>query len=400
MSTATDIPAHVPASLVRDVDIYDLPGCGQDVHLAWKRLQDESPAALVYTPRNGGHWIATRGDAVWDLFGDIETFSAKEISVPRHTTVYPNIPNQSDEPEHAYYRAIVTRFLTPKVVYTVSEEVRRLAISLIEGFRNRGRCEFVAEFARHLPMTIFLKLVNLPLEDRPYLMSLADVAVRSGDAAARIDAGRRMHAYLEKWVAERTVQPGNDLLSAIIHGRVGDRPMTREEIFGECSDVMFGGLDTVANMMGFVAHFLATHPAHRRQLIDAPERIPQAVEEMLRRFAVASPCRLVPRDVVFHGVQLKAGDMVVIASPLHGMDERIWPDPLQVDFDRDVRLHATFGNGVHRCPGANLARSEIRIFIEEWLRRIPDFEVETGARVAGQSGLVSGMTALPLAWPV
>ena len=396
----SNIPAHVPPHLVRDVNIYDLPGCADDVHLAWKRLQDESDSALIFSPYIGGHWIATRGAAVWDLYNDNENFSAREGAVPRGSSIYKVVPNESDEPEHKYYRALVTKHLTPRAIGALSESVRALAVELIEGFRPRGECEFVGEFARHLPMTIFLGLVDLPVTDRAYLIELTEKNVRCPDLELRLGAQREMHAYLKKWIDERRVNPGEDLLSTIVHGKVGDRPMNEAEILGEASDVMFGGLDTVANVMGFIASFLATHPVHRQQLIDDPALIPAAVEELLRRHPVASSCRLVVKDCVLQGVHLKVDDMVAVASAVHGVDERIWNDPLEVNFRRNVQKHATFGNGIHRCPGSNLARSELRIFLQEWLQRIPNFSIKPGQRSVGQTGLVSGLLSLPLVWPV
>jgi cytochrome P450 len=176
--------------------------------------------------------------------------------------------------------------------------------------------------------------------------------------------------------------------------------MTEEEVLGEAMDVLFGGLDTVASMLGFIIRFLACQPAHRQRLLEDPKKIPIAIEEMFRRHGVATVARRVIADIEAAGVTMRRGDMVVLPTCLHGVDERIWEDPLTVDFDRRRRTHATFGTGIHTCPGAPLARSEIAIVLEEWLNRIPDFRISEGDTGEGLSGAVNALASLDLEWPL
>lgn len=279
------------------------------------------------------------------------------------------------------------------------DNVRSMSAELIEGFLDRGSCEFMTEFARHVPMRIFLTLVNLPAEDREWLVDVVEKVIRPASDEIRTENTAKMSAYLETWIAKRKVEPGDDLLSAIIHGKVGDRPMNEVEIRGQCMDVMFGGLDTVASMMGFVMQFLASNPSHYQQLVDNPAKITLAVEEMFRRFGVANPGRRVVRDVERQGYKMQAGDMLVLATCMHGLDEKRWDDALVVDFDRPRSTHCTFGNGVHNCPGAGLARSEIGIMLEEWVKRVPTFGIDPNQKVVTASGAVNGVITLPLVWP-
>jgi len=161
----------------------------------------------------------------------------------------------------------------------------------------------------------------------------------------------------------------------------------------------FAGLDTVSSGMGFMARFLAESPAHRRQLVEDPSLIPNAVEEMLRRFGVSTPSRQVSQDLEVAGVAMKAGDMVLMPVTLYGLDERVYPDPLSVDFRRkDASFSLVFGTGVHRCIGSFLARLELRIFLETWLERIPDFSIAPGQKPRARAGVVNSMLSLPLAW--
>ena len=398
-TTIAEIPAHVPLELVVDANIYALPGGDKDPQQAWKALDIPGNPGFVWSPYNGGHWIITSAEMLWELFPDLDRLSAKDIAIPPGDGPLKFIPNESDEPEHHYYRKIILPFVTPKTVRGLMDQVRSLSVELIEGFRERGSCEFMTEFARHVPMRIFLSLVNLPLEDREWLVGLADSVVRPSSEAERAESYSKMAGYLQTWIARRRAEPGSDLLSAIVHGKVGERPMNELEVLGESMDVMFGGLDTVASMMGFIMKFLATNPGHYRQLVENPAKITFAVEEMLRRHGVANSGRRVVRDVESQGYKMQAGDMLVLATCMHGLDEKRWENPLVVDFDRPRSTHCTFGNGVHNCPGAGLARSEIAIMLEEWIAHIPEFGLDPDQHFVAATGAVNGVIKLPLVWP-
>jgi cytochrome P450 len=393
------IPSHVPPERVRDVDLFNIPGATEDVHLAWKRIQDEAPD-LYFTPRYGGYWVLNRAELMAQVWPDHERFSsAHAIGIPHMPEMPPQIPIDVDPPTHRFFRQPINMAVSPKAIQGFTQEARQLAIELIDGFKAKGECEFVADFAQFLPITIFLRLVDLPLADRPWLLDRAEIMVRSSDVAARMQAYQEIVGYLDGWVHKRREQPGTDLISQIQQVRVGDRPITHQEAVSECALVLFGGLDTVAGTMAFFANFLARNPGHRQQLIDDPGLIPQAIEELLRRHSIPSIGRQLAADVELDGVQLKAGDRVMITVCMHGLDERVWPEPLTVDFKRNSHDHLAFGKGVHKCPGANLARAELRVFLEEWLKRIPDFSVKPGDAVVMASGPVAGVMHLPLVWP-
>jgi cytochrome P450 len=395
------IPLHVPQDLVRDVDTFNLPGSQDDQFLAMKRLQEESPD-IFWTPHNGGHWVMTRGADLYPLFANVEMFSNKHIAIPRTTGAIPLLPIESDGATHAVYRKLIQPWFGPKKVKTMSEEVARpLAIRLIEGFKPNAECEFVEDFAKQMPIIVFLEMMGLPHEDAPYLLPLVEVSVRSNDAKLREECNNKMGEYIRAHVEQKRAKPGDDLMSAVVHARFEDRPATMEEIYGFCFNLLYGGLDTVASCLSFVAHFLAESPQHRQQLIDNPNLIPKATEELLRRFGVGNPGKMIAKDCLYKGIQFKEGDMVLFAGGFHGIDDRAFENPLAVNFNRDTTpITATFGNGPHRCPGSFLARSELKIFLEEWLGRIPNFRVTPGKKPISSGGGVSGMIYLPFSWDV
>lgn len=398
--TRPPVPAHVPPELVRDVDPFHIPGDAQDAHLAWKRIQDSAPD-VYYTPRHTGAWVINRAELLNQVFPDHERFCSGQGAsiVPVPAGVPPQLPLMCDPPQHQAFRHPISMALSPRRVQELNDEVRALAVELIEGFLPRGGCEFVDDFSMHLPMTVFLKLVDLPLKDRPYLIARAGTLVRSADPAEQGQAMQDIMTYLDGPIRERARQPGHDLISDITRVQVDGRPITYEETLGECMIALAGGLDTVAGTMGFFARFLAEHPAHRQQLLDDPGLIPNAVEELLRRHSIPTITRTVTRDLELGGVAMKQGDRVMLTTCLHGLDERAWPDALQVDFHRNAHDHMAFGRGIHKCPGANLARFELRVFLEEWLKRIPHFSLKPGEPPVTAVGSVIGMLRLPLVWP-
>lgn len=397
MNAPYEVPSHIPADRVIDFDFGKVPGATEDPHLAWKKLHDGPD--IVWTPRYGGHWIATRAEDIEFIQKDHEHFSHREFSLPKGVKPFRFAPLEFDPPEHGPYRAIINPAFTPKAVGDLEGEARALAIELIEGFKSRGECEFVSDFAHHLPVRMFMRMANLPLDLRDRFMGWAETMTHGSDLKEKQAAFGATVEYLAGIIAERTKNPGTDIMSRVITAQIDGKPLAPDIVKGMCAVLFFGGLDTVASMMSFVAMFLARHPGHRKQLIDNPAIIPDAVEEFLRRFGLSNTMRTLTMDFEYKGISFKKDDMVQVPISLSGMDERRYPNAMEVDFSRKP-LHATFGNGPHRCPGSMLARTEIRVFLEEWLKRIPDFEIKPGEKPQTVTGPVNGVVRLPLAWKV
>lgn len=392
-----DRPAHVPAELVVDFDFFRPPGAETDVHRAWAVLQNGPP--VVWTPRNGGHWIGTRAHVLTEMQTNHELFSYASINIPRNPT--PSLPLEIDPPAHTRLRSVISPLFAPATLKGVEPVARALAIDLIEGFRGRGECEFQGEFARHLPIIIFLKLVDLPLEGRAHLLSLAEKRTRSPIAEERNAAKKGLLDYMSNAIAERRRTPGDDFISRILHSAPGGEPLTDFEAENLLTTSLSGGLDTVASMMGFSMLALASSPQLQDRLINEPVTIPKAVDELIRRHGLANTARLIAHDAVFHGAVLKKGEQIIVPSSLIGLDPDKFDNPFEVDFDRpDAGQHGSFGAGPHRCPGANLARMELRIMLEEWFQRIPHPRIDASKPPVLASGLVSTVQVLRLRWDV
>ena len=392
-------PENVPPDRVVDFDMYNPPGAEKDFHGAWLKLHAPGVPNLVWTHRNGGHWIATRAEQIRTIYADFERFSSRIIVVPKAVGEFHHmIPTTVDPPLHQRYRALLNASLAPRTVGKMEQQVRELAISLIKDVLSDGRCNFTTAYAERFPLHIFMNLVELPIADIPKVKAWVDQMIRPDGSMPFDVAKQKIFDYLEPYIEARQGRAGTDLLSRMINRPVEGRPLTREETLNLTAQVLIAGLDTVVNFLGFAFLFLARSPAHRQQLVADPALIPAAVEELLRRFPIVTIAREVRNDIEFEGVLLKKGDMVLIPGPLAGTDERFNERPLEVDFHRAAGQHVTVGNGRHLCPGMHLARLEMRVTIEEWLARIPDFEVAAGAEVRFKGGIVGVVQALPLVW--
>ncbi|MBV9511792.1 MAG: cytochrome P450 [Caulobacteraceae bacterium] len=397
---ASSVPGHVPPELVVDVDFFDVPGVEDDPHAAWLKIRDGAPR-VFYTPRNGGHWIVTRADDVEEVLKDYERFSSYASIPPGLVTEpYPNPPVGADPPEHGPYRQLLLPAFSPRAIADMESYIRSLTIELIEAFAGQGRCEFVDDFAQRMPIGVFLRFMGLPDSDRLRLLGYVNQRMRGEVEAERFAGHMALAAYAVEKVRERRRDPSDDLLGRIANGVIDGEPIQESKAVSMVVILLLAGLDTVVNTVSLIARLLATHPEHRRRLTHSPELIPQAVEELLRRFPVPNISRRVRNDIEFRDVRMRAGDGVLTIIPLTGLDETKYENPLEVDFDRELKPHVNFGMGVHRCVGSHLARLELRIFLEEWLKRIPDFELDPADPPAGVGGNVIGMGRLPLVWSV
>lgn len=398
-ASTQNIPDHVPTSRVVDFDIYDVPLHQGDYHLGLKQLHNPGIPDIFWTPRHGGHWIATRGDDIYHIFKDYQNFSSSNLQPMYRNDISVRMPPiMYDPPEHTGYRSLITPVLTPKAVENLGEKARQNSIELIEGFYQKGECEFITAFAQQLPIGIFMNIVELPASDREMLLAWAEQQVRPTDMEHRGHALEGLFGYARQKVVERRGKGGKDLITVLSEAKLNGQPLSDFDLESMLVMLLIGGLDTVASMMGFIAKFLADNPAHRKQLIDDPELCGKAADEFMRRFPIVNQGRTVTRDMVYKGVEMKKGDMIMMPTTLHGLDDRKFERPLEVDFNRPTPIHSTFGNGPHRCPGSYLARVELKVFMEEWLKRIPDFQVTPGKSVQVRAGVNATVTHLPLSW--
>jgi cytochrome P450 len=280
----------------------------------------------------------------------------------------------------------------------------------VEEVAPSGRCDFVTGFALRFPTEAFLSIAGIDPADADLFVPWVEdfFGGFSGDPAGLEPMAKALEGIRDYWVAALDERRGEsepregDLASHLLHSTFDDRPLTDAELLDMLTVLVLAGLDTTRATLGYLFRHLAEHPEHRRQLIADPELIPSAVEEALRLYTIIfGDGRKVTRDAEFHGVQLKKGDMVYALVSGANRDPRAYEQADEFVIDRKRNHHMGFANGPHRCLGAHLARRELQLAVQEWLRVIPDFHVASEAELSERGGgAMMTLTSLPLAWEV
>jgi cytochrome P450 len=369
----------------------------------WDRLREQS-RAFHSDAHPWNLWYLTRFDDVASAFRDVQRFSSRQTNYNIDDT-HRWIPAQVDPPEHTPYRTAINPRFAPGAVAEMEPAVRSRCVELIEQLAADGACDVVTQFARRFPTSVFMEMLGLPLvESDTFLGWASDLLHTSGSSPEasqkRGDAARTIYRYLRSMIADRRREPRDDIISSILDVQVGGRPITDDELREIAMLLYIAGMDTVAGLISYAFQHLADHPEDRAFLRDDPGRVPVAVEEFLRYFSVASPARVVREDTDFAGCPMKAGDRIVLATWPANRDPRQFTDAERFVIDRQMNRHCAFGLGIHRCVGSHLARLELRVAIEEWLQRIPDFSVAPGAVITQHVAGAAGLDTLPLVWPV
>jgi cytochrome P450 len=356
---------------------------------------------LAHSKRYGGFYVATRYADVMAAATNHKVYiSGAGINIPDlpiHTAL---IPVEVDPPMHREYRDLLTRFLTRERVASLEPEVRRLTRDLLDALRDRNTIEFVEDFARQLPVMVALKLLGLPLADarRLHHLSFTQRAERgtSKGAAAAAELGQ----YLEDIIIRHqkmATDADRDVLSAITLGKVDGREMSLEEKISIVRLLIFGGFDTTAIALTSAMHWLATHSEDAEALRRSEKKIDRAIEEFVRFSSPGSYLRrTAAQDTDLGGCPLHKGDRVIIAFAAANRDPAKFECPDEVRLDRFPNPHVGFGAGVHRCIGSFVAKLEMKVALEEFLKRYRDISLESGGKLGWECGENLGINALPL----
>jgi cytochrome P450 len=366
----------------------------------YKLLRESSPVF-----RSPSSVVLSRLADIEMVLKHTELFSSNMDAVDLGN-VRPLIPLQIDPPEHAKYRRILDPLFTPREMARREPRVTELVNEMIDRFADRGECDFHTEFAVPLPCTVFLQLLGLPLEDLDKFLKWKDGVIRpEGDSVYRqheTSAGvaQEIYHYFERAIDDHIASPRDDALSAMITADVGGQPLSREELLDICFLFLIAGLDTVTDSLDCFFVYLARHPDHRHQLVEQPDILPSAIEELLRwESPVQGVNRVVIQDLEVGGCPISKGERVTSLLGAANTDPAEFPDPELVDFNRSPNRHRAFGGGPHRCLGSHLARMELQVALCEFHRRIPDYQIKPGTQLTYTSGLRS-VESLPLTFPV
>ncbi|MFC0303366.1 cytochrome P450 [Rhizorhabdus histidinilytica] len=395
------VPDHVPPELVHFWDFRT--GLGPCPHAQVAELH-KGPR-VFYSPLSHqdrsekpvGTWVLTKAEDIRQMLQRADLFSSAQPRSHAMGETWRLIPLEVDPPEHGLFRTPLNPLFSPARIKQLEPRLRELTVDLIEKLKDRDECEFIRDFGEQFPVRIFLELMGLSGDDLSRFRKWADTIIHD-----RINRGKAMgevKAFLVEQIALRRVDPREgELVSQVMAMKVGDRPFTDEEVMGTVFLLFIGGLDTVVSSLAYQFRYLAENPDDQARLRADPSMIPDAVEELFRAFPVVTTARIATEDTELAGVRIKKGDMVTGSTLLSTSDPTEFANPEVVDLTRSPNRHNTFSFGPHRCLGSHLARREIQIAIEEWLKRVPPFTVKPGTTFKTLGGGVIGMEALPLVW--
>jgi cytochrome P450 len=351
-----------------------------------------------------GTWgpnIVTRSACEY-AFQHPDEFSSGQMETIDLGQSVPMIPLQVDPPDHLKYRKLLDPIFAPRQMAKIEPDIARFVNELIDGFIDRGECDFSTELAVPLPSTVFLRLVGLPLDELDLFLGMKDGILRPAGAdldemkVSQNRAAGEIEGYFTAAIDDRRRSPQDDLLSMFLQAEVDGEHLSVDEILGICFLFILAGLDTVTDSLECFYAYLARHPEHRQRIVDDPAIIPSAVEELLRwETPVTGVPRVLTKDLELDGCPLQKGDHVGVSIGSANTDEEALPDAYTVDFDRNPNKHLAFGGGIHRCLGSHLARLELRTTLREWHQRIPEYRLAEGATLVYQMGLRQ-IDSLPL----
>ena len=394
------VPDHVSPDQIRNAMLTYGPEFLAAPHKFMADLHDDYPPIWYDVGMMGNAWQATKQEDALFILRHPEIFSNEGATpFPRDPDDYFYfIPQEIDPPLHRPYRNIVDPVFSPQGVAKLEDKIRDLANSLLDEFVDNGEVEFTEAYGRKLPVMVFLDIMGLPQSMRDTFVEWAMQLLHSNTREGMGQAMAKITAYLKEAIAEKQAAPDDGVVSRIAHAQIDGRPLSEKEIFGFVCFLFIGGLDTVFASMNNIWLYLAQNPDKVQEMHDDPDNIDKQMEELLRVNAVTFSGRVLIQDHVMRGVQMKKDDRITCVLPACNFDPEIFPNPREVRFDRPRQTTLSFTVGAHSCMGAHLARLEMKIGMQEWLRRIPKFSVKEGFHAEYRPGGVVGPEEVPLVW--
>ena len=382
-----------------DVDIY------ADPYPVFRRLREEAP---LYYNEAYDFFAVSRFDDVERGLVDRETYISgrggilelikANIEMPPGTLIF------EDPPTHTIHRGLLSRVFTPKQMNALEPKIREFCVRSLDPLIGAGRFDFVADLGAQMPMRVIGMLLGIPEEDQEAIRDHSDAQLRTtAGKPMRYSQGNFVSGEIfADYIDWRSEHPSDDLMTQMLNAEFEDetgttRRLSREEVLTYVNVVAGAGNETTTRLIGWAGKVLADHPDQRRQLVEVPSLIPNAVEEILR-FEPPAPHvgRYVAHDVEHYGQTVPEGSAMLFLVGSANRDDRRYPDGDRFDIHRTIGQHLAFGYGAHYCLGAALARLEGRVALEEVLKRFPEWEVDSDNAKLASTSTVRGWETLPV----
>jgi cytochrome P450 len=307
-------------------------------------------------------------------------------------------PITSDPPFHQEARRLLLPAFSPKAVALLETFTRAFCVQLLDEIAASGATEFDAavEYAQHIPVQVIAHMLGVPPEEGDRFRLFIHRILEAPGQTGPVEPEDTLSFYLWGLIEQRRAEPGDDLISYLLTTEIEGRPLDPEHIVGTCALLLLAGIDTTWSAIGASLWHLANHPEDRRRLVAEPELVPTAVEEFLRAYAPVTMARKVLHDTEVAGCPVHAGEQMLLTFPAANHDPAAFDDADEFQLDREKNRHVAFGLGIHRCIGSNLARLEMLVALQEWLRAFPNYSLDPAGTVTWANGQVRGPRAIPV----
>lgn len=372
----------------------------------YARVAEELTARcpVAHSQLGTGYYVLSRLDDVRQAAQDWKTFSSAQGFQPNRPEGMPYMyPEESDPPYHNMWRTTLNKHFSPQAVGQYRDQVNAFVHQLVDGFVDRGECDWVQDFAIPLPgMAFFVCYMGVPVDEIGPIQEAIHRAL-FGPLEGRPGGWGDAMAFVNDYMLERAKEPPRgDFVDTVVAAEgvtFEGGPPPWEHKVSVVTDLLAGGIGTTTYALSGLAYHLAQHPEDRARLLKDASLRPAALEEITRYFAaVALLGRTVMADVNFAGHDFKAGDFVMLGYGLACRDVNVYDEPDRINIDRAEKVNAAFGFGPHRCIGSNLARLELSLTLDAMLDRMPEFRIRPGFAPTYQTGLTRHMNNLELVW--
>ena len=379
-----------------------------DPYPIWDDLRQRCPVA--HSERFGGTWLPITHELISQVAYDTDNFTSRAVVVSEQRPGPDDLPAPiggappitSDPPFHHLARRLLLPAFAPKRVEELTPFTRDLCQLLIDDLIGRDDVDAATDYAQHIPVQVIAKMLGFPLEDADYFRHIIHMIIEEGvNVAAESEEREReasdIDAYFDAQIEDHRKNPRDDLTTFLLEAELDGQKLAHEHVRGTMILLLVAGIDTTWSAIGASLWHLAQHPADRQRLTEDPAVWPFAIEEFLRAYAPVTMARMVAQDCELGGRKLKTDDWLLLPFPAANRDPAYFDQADEFIIDRAENRHAAFGLGIHRCIGSNLARMELTVALEEWMKRIPDFSVN--GPVKWSVGQVRGPRLLPVSVP-
>jgi cytochrome P450 len=353
-----------------------------------------------WSEMHGGFWMVAGHPEAMEVLHNTVDFSNEAVTFPRYGTSEPLMMAGQDEPEHRRARNLVNAPFAPSRVTMYIPTLRTALDELIDGFITQGHTNIGKTIAEPIPAILTALIMGLPAKDGPLFFDWAWALSHEfhSDPQAAAPKIAAMYRYFEAVIEDRRRNPGDDILSSVVHAEIDGERLSMRELLSFCVVLLLGGIDNTSKLIGTTLWRLGWDIELRNRIKADPALVPATIDEMLRFYSPATEGRTVVNPVSVAGVEMTPGQIIMLMAPIANRDSRVFPYPDTFIADRSPNKHLALSAGIHRCLGAHLLRMEAQVVINGFLARIPEYELDRTRPAKWTTGQLGGMTTVPIAF--